>query len=146
LLQKTLLNIEGLGRQLYPDLDLWATAHPFLENWLKDRFHPKSLLQQLKRYGPEWMEQFPQVPQTLFSALKQVQHIGEIAPELHQAAEHFAKQRAQATRTRSLTLIAIGAAIATVASAWPQAGQHLAQLPVHTWALAAVAASAWLLR
>ncbi|BFM18345.1 ubiquinone biosynthesis regulatory protein kinase UbiB [Maricurvus nonylphenolicus] len=146
LLQKTLLNIEGLGRQLYPDLDLWATAHPFLENWLKDRFHPKTLLQQLKRYGPEWMEQFPQVPQTMFNALKQVQHIGEIAPELHQAAEHFAKQRAKATRTRSLTLIAIGAAIATVASAWPQAGQHLAQLPPHTWALAGLAAGAWLLR
>ena len=43
LLQKTLLNIEGLGRQLYPDLDLWQTAQPYLEQWLKDRYSPKSM-------------------------------------------------------------------------------------------------------
>ncbi|MDR0279197.1 MAG: ubiquinone biosynthesis regulatory protein kinase UbiB [Paucimonas sp.] len=47
LLQKTLLNIEGLGRQLYPDLDLWTTAQPFLERWMRDRVSPKSLLQNL---------------------------------------------------------------------------------------------------
>lgn len=43
LLQKTLLNIEGLGRQLYPDLDLWSTAQPFLERWMRERVSPKSL-------------------------------------------------------------------------------------------------------
>ncbi len=72
LLQKTLLNIEGLGRQLYPDLDLWATAHPFLERWLKNRFHPKSLWSELKRYAPEWMEKFPQVPDLVFNSLQQL--------------------------------------------------------------------------
>ncbi|MCE5994324.1 ubiquinone biosynthesis regulatory protein kinase UbiB [Pseudomonas sp. KCA11] len=44
LLQKTLLNIEGLGRQLYPDLDLWSTAKPFLERWMRDRMSPKAVL------------------------------------------------------------------------------------------------------
>ncbi len=73
LLQKTLLNIEGLGRQLYPELDLWATAHPFLERWLQNHFNPGTLLDQLKRHGPEWLEQFPQVPQLLFSSLEQLQ-------------------------------------------------------------------------
>jgi ubiquinone biosynthesis protein len=43
LLQKTLLNIEGLGRQLYPELDLWSTAQPFLERWMRERVSPKSL-------------------------------------------------------------------------------------------------------
>ena len=47
LLQKTLLNIEGLGRQLYPDLDLWTTAQPFLERWMRERVSPKTLLQNL---------------------------------------------------------------------------------------------------
>lgn len=48
LLQKTLLNIEGLGRQLYPDLDLWSTALPYLERWMRDRYSPKSLLQNVQ--------------------------------------------------------------------------------------------------
>ena len=47
LLQKTLLNIEGLGRQLYPDLDLWSTAQPFLERWMRERVSPKTLLRNL---------------------------------------------------------------------------------------------------
>lgn len=77
LLQKTLLNIEGLGRQLYPDLNLWDTAHPFLEKWLKQRFKPTRLLDQLKRHGPEWLEQFPQVPQLMFQGLERISHIDQ---------------------------------------------------------------------
>jgi ubiquinone biosynthesis protein len=73
LLQKTLLNIEGLGRQLYPDLDLWDTAHPFLERWLKARFKPKAFIEKLKRHGPEWLEQLPQMPQLIFQGLENLQ-------------------------------------------------------------------------
>lgn len=74
LLQKTLLNIEGLGRQLYPDLDLWQTAQPYLERWMKDRYSPKSVFKQLKRYAPDWLEHFPQIPPMIFQALKSAQH------------------------------------------------------------------------
>ena len=49
LLQKTLLNIEGLGRQLYPDLDLWSTAKPYLERWMRERYQPRFLLQQAQQ-------------------------------------------------------------------------------------------------
>lgn len=98
LLQKTLLNIEGLGRQLYPDLDLWTTAHPFLERWLKKRFHPKTLWGELKRYGPEWMEKFPQIPQLIFNGLQQLQNIGELAPELHKTAQQLQTRSAQSVR------------------------------------------------
>lgn len=56
LLQKTLLNIEGLGRRLYPDLNLWDTAKPFLEKWLKERRHPKRFLQLMKRRIPQWLD------------------------------------------------------------------------------------------
>ena len=73
LLQKTLLNIEGLGRQLYPDLDLWDTAHPFLERWLKERFQPKAFIEKFKRHGPEWLEQLPQMPQLIFQGLESLQ-------------------------------------------------------------------------
>jgi len=70
LLQKTLLNIEGLGRQLYPQLDIWATAHPFLERWLKNRFHPKTLWRSLKDEAPELLEKLPELPHLVYSALK----------------------------------------------------------------------------
>jgi len=87
LLQKTLLNIEGLGRQLYPDLDLWATAHPFLERWVRERFHPKTLWHDLKYHAPEWMEKFPQVPHLVFDTITEVKALAEIAPELKRASE-----------------------------------------------------------
>lgn len=73
LLQKTLLNIEGLGRQLYPDLDLWQTAQPYLEKWLKDRYSPKSMLKQFQRYVPDWLEHLPEIPPMIFQALKAAQ-------------------------------------------------------------------------
>jgi ubiquinone biosynthesis protein len=74
LLQKTLLNIEGLGRQLYPDLDLWKTAQPYLEQWLKDRYSPKGIFKQLKRHAPDWLEHFPQIPPMIFQVLKDAQN------------------------------------------------------------------------
>jgi ubiquinone biosynthesis protein len=75
LLQKTLLNVEGLGRQLYPDLDLWATAHPFLENWLVTHFGPSNIFRRISRDGPEWIEQLPELPQLAFRALEQLEKL-----------------------------------------------------------------------
>ncbi len=77
LLQKTLINVEGLGRQLYPDLDLWTTAHPFLEKWLRDRVSPGAMVNTLKRHGPEWLEQFPRVPQLVYQSLDQMRRLDE---------------------------------------------------------------------
>lgn len=69
LLQKTLLNIEGLGRQLYPQLDLWDTAKPFLERWLVQRYSPGNVIEQLKKHSPGWLEQIPHLPDQLFARL-----------------------------------------------------------------------------
>jgi predicted unusual protein kinase regulating ubiquinone biosynthesis (AarF/ABC1/UbiB family) len=52
LLQKTLLNIEGLGRQLYPQLNLWDTAKPFLEKWIAERYSPQSMVRRLQQHAP----------------------------------------------------------------------------------------------
>jgi len=70
LLQKTLLNIEGLGRQIDPDLDLWHTAKPFLEKWMVDQIGPKKLLQQLKAEGPRYAKLLPQLPRLLHDFLE----------------------------------------------------------------------------
>lgn len=62
LLYKTLLNIEGLGRQLYPELNLWDTAKPFLENWMKEQLSPKGLIEDFQRDWPQIRALLPQLP------------------------------------------------------------------------------------
>ena len=69
MLQKTLLNIEGLGRQLDPDLDLWTTAKPFLENWMREQVGFKGLLRTLRKEAPYWATVLPQLPRLLHRAL-----------------------------------------------------------------------------
>lgn len=73
LLQKTLLYIEGLGRTLYPELDLWKTAKPFLEDWLSEQIGVKRLFKQIKTEFPFWAEKFPEVPDLVFNALRNQQ-------------------------------------------------------------------------
>jgi len=70
LLQKTLLNIEGLGRQLDPELDLWATAKPFLEKWMIDQLGPKKLIGQLRNEAPRYAKLLPELPRLLFDFLQ----------------------------------------------------------------------------
>lgn len=70
LLQKTLLAVEGLGRQLYPELDLWATAKPFLEKWLKKQVGPKAFLRRLRANLPYFSEQMPHLPRLLHEVLE----------------------------------------------------------------------------
>ncbi|NVM75802.1 ubiquinone biosynthesis protein [Duganella sp. SG902] len=70
LLQKTLLNIEGLGRQLDPDLDLWKTAKPYLENWMAEQVGVKGFMQRLKAEAPRYAHIFPQLPRLVHQALE----------------------------------------------------------------------------
>jgi ubiquinone biosynthesis protein len=69
LLQKTLLYIEGLGRKLYPELDLWTTAKPFLEQWIHQQFGAKATWDEIKAHGPEWRMTLPEIPQRLHAYL-----------------------------------------------------------------------------
>ena len=71
LLQKTLLNIEGLGRRLYPDLDLWKTAKPFLERTMKEQLGPRSLLRNMKQSVPAWSNTLPEMPILVHRLLEQ---------------------------------------------------------------------------
>ena len=99
LLQKTLLNIEGLGRQLYPDLDLWATAHPFLERWIVQRFEPGKVFKQVKRHAPDWLEQLPHLPQLVVDSMEQVKRIDKTLNT------HQYKSQAQPSRQRNSALL-----------------------------------------
>lgn len=69
LLQKTLLNIEGLGRLLYPELDLWKTAKPFLQQWMNDQVGPQSFVNRLRKTLPRASEQLPAIPELAHNVL-----------------------------------------------------------------------------
>jgi ubiquinone biosynthesis protein len=71
LLQKTLLNIEGLGRQLYPELDLWQTAKPYLERWMSEQIGIRSFARSLRKNAADWSEKLPEIPGLLHQWLTQ---------------------------------------------------------------------------
>jgi ubiquinone biosynthesis protein len=71
LLQKTLLNVEGMGRELDPKLDLWQTAKPFLERWMHQRVGLRGLRQRLDQEASQWSQILPQLPRLVYSRLSQ---------------------------------------------------------------------------
>lgn len=113
LLQKTLLNIEGLGRQLYPELDLWQTAKPFLESWFKERLSPKAKIKQAMQKFPEIAEQFPEIPSLLFQVLDDAAHTSQRA-KLHN--QQLERMRVQMQDNHKSTIYALIAS-ATIISA-----------------------------
>jgi len=74
LLQKTLLSVEGLGRQLYPELDLWQTVKPCLEKWLKQQTSARTAFKKLRDQLPGWMEKLPDLPDMMYEILYQLQN------------------------------------------------------------------------
>ena len=75
MLQKTLLNVEGLGRDLDPNLDLWKTAQPYLENWISEQYGPKSLFKSIKKEFPEWVSLAPKLPKLIHAYLQNENNI-----------------------------------------------------------------------
>ena len=71
LLQKTLFNIEGLGRQLYPELDLWKTAQPVLREWMKERTSPRTILREIRTHWPDALLTLRQIPGILQTAVRE---------------------------------------------------------------------------
>ena len=142
LLQKTLLNVEGLGRQLYPDLDLWSTAQPFLETWMKRRIGPSGLFQTLQSRLPSWLEQSPEMPQLVHDTLVQLRNSGSQAGAKQDTlAAIKASERRADRRWRRLALAA-----ALVAGAWLGLQGDLEPLardmPWYGWAM--LAGATWL--
>jgi ubiquinone biosynthesis protein len=108
LLQKTLLNIEGLGRDLDPDLDLWQTAKPYLERWMAEQVGWRGLLAHVKKEAPYWSTMLPQLPRLLHQALSRVaagESQGQLAALLREQ------------RRRSRILAAIGFILGLIAAA-----------------------------
>jgi ubiquinone biosynthesis protein len=134
LLQKTLLNVEGLGRQLYPDLDLWTTALPYLENWNKKRLNPFTLLGKIQENIPNWIDQLPQLPQLFIDAATESKQLGEINASL-QSQQKQTKQDTQ-RQNRKFHLLGAALLVGAASSLIPGIREAMTNLPLDTVFLA----------
>jgi len=137
LLQKTLLNIEGLGRQLYPQLDLWDTAKPFLEKWMREQLGPKSFVKRMKKELPQWGEALPEIPMLLHSILKQA-HDGELPLKLNDESMQTIRQEIREANRRTVAATVGIGLIISAAVLLGLDGYTLPMLsgaPVLTWIL-----------
>ncbi|MBV8604195.1 MAG: ubiquinone biosynthesis regulatory protein kinase UbiB [Pelomonas sp.] len=114
LLQKTLLNIEGLGRQLDPELDLWSTAKPFLERWMDEQVGWRALLNQLRKEAPRFAQALPELPRLLHDALKHQSGAGAAADA--QLAALLKEQRRTNRLLQAALLAAVGFALGLLAA------------------------------
>ncbi|HEU4923150.1 MAG TPA: ubiquinone biosynthesis regulatory protein kinase UbiB [Burkholderiales bacterium] len=111
MLQKTLLNIEGLGRELDPELDLWQTAKPFLERWMREQVGWRGFVRSIRHEAPFWAATLPQLPRLVHRALAE-DRLGA----LQLAVEGLARQNAQ--RNRLLTVLIFVVALAALVAIW----------------------------
>ncbi|WP_338511012.1 ubiquinone biosynthesis regulatory protein kinase UbiB [Erwinia aphidicola] len=137
LLQKTLLYVEGVGRQLYPQLDLWKTAKPFLEDWIKDQIGIPAIVRALKEKAPFWAEKMPELPELFYDSLRQHKQLRHSVDRL---ASDLKGERTMQHQSRYLfgvgaTLLLSGTAILLTRPEWD----------MFSAALMAAGAVAWLI-
>lgn len=146
LLQKTLLNVEGLGRQLYPELDLWVTAKPFLQKWMDSQIGLSAVTRELKRQAPRWGEMLPALPGLASDVLNDARN-GRLV--LRMESERLERiDRRLAGLARKLVLAVAGAALlvagAVLAASPPGSAWLLAGTPWVAWLAALVGGCALL--
>jgi ubiquinone biosynthesis protein len=135
LLQKTLLNVEGLGRQLYPDLDLWKTAQPVLRQWMRERMSPRAILKRMRTQLPDTVESMKELPGLFQTAVREASE-GRFRFEIeNRGLAELRRDIQQSNRRRDLALAA--AALWLSGSVWLLAA---AEYRWFAWAQLAAAA------
>jgi len=141
LLQKTLLNIEGMGRELYPDLDLWVTAKPFLQRWMDEQAGIRSLFNNAKTNLPKFVEQLPHMPVMINDVIKQIHdkqlNMQSLHSETHQL-EKIRKEIKEANRRTTFTLTGSALLITAVLSS---SSPDIINLSLISWVTAGVGAT-----
>ncbi len=142
LLQKTLLNVEGLGRTLYPELDLWQTAKPFFERWMRDQLGRQALLKSLREQAPRWGEVVPALPLLAHEVLRQARS-GKLRVET--GSGELSRLRGELRRANQRTVLAvIGASLVICAALLlgleTSDSERIAGAPLLTWILGGVGA------
>ena len=135
LLQKTLVNVEGIGRQLDPELDLWRTARPALERWMKDRVGFGSLLRASKESVPRWMNRLPELPGLAFDVLERLKQ-GRLEVSTHDQMLHEIRREIRNVHRR-LSHAVVGAALLMAAGVLyavaPESVSRWGAFPAGSW-------------
>lgn len=122
LLQKTLLYVEGLGRQLYPQLDLWSTAKPFLESWMHEQVGLQALVKACKEKAPFWAEKLPELPELVYDSLRQQRQLSQqimlLSQQLDKRSQRGSQSRYLLTVGATLVLSAVIVEVNQIAW-WP---------------------------
>lgn len=116
LLQKTLLNVEGMGRELDPELDLWKTAKPYLENWMRERIGYKGFKKRLDQEAGQWSQMLPQLPRLIYSSLSRPDTLPGLQLEVQRL------RKAQEQNNRLTGVLAGVLAVAIAVAVWAIAG------------------------
>jgi ubiquinone biosynthesis protein len=143
LLQKTLLNIEGIGRSLHPQIDIWATAKPVLAQILRERRSPRRVLRKLRERLPEWIAAAPEMPQLVHTFLKKAA-AGDF--DADRAADREQRERLARAQRRQLVVLPLAASSllgAAVLYAFDSHGPQWLHVPASTWIALAISAAAF---
>ena len=112
LLQKTLINIEGLGKQLYPGLDFWSIANPFLKSWIAERYNPEKMQDWAKENAAQLIEKARKLPEVAETAIEQIKNIESYQRASESRHEELVKKISNEKRSLNLlTIIIIGSII-----------------------------------
>jgi ubiquinone biosynthesis protein len=136
LLQKTLVNIEGLGRQLYPELNMWHTARPLMERWMSERVGLRGLIKNTGEYVPRWAGRLPELPGQLIDLVDRARE-GRLrlewsSNEMRRLREEM---RENSRRDRHALIGAILILAGILSTEMPVLMATFINLPVLTWAL-----------
>lgn len=143
LLQKTLLNIEGIGRSLHPQIDIWATAKPVLAQILRERRSPRRILRKIRERMPEWIATAPEMPQLVHAFLKKAAD-GDF--DTTRAVELEQRERLARAQRRQLAVLPLAAASllsAALLYAFDNHGGQCLHVPVSAWIALAVSAASF---
>ena len=143
LLQKTLLNIEGIGRSLHPQIDIWATAKPVLAQILRERRSPRRILRKIRERMPEWIAAAPEMPQLVHAFLKKAAD-GDF--DTTRAVELEQRERLARAQRRQLAVLPLAAASllsAALLYAFDNHGGQCLHVPVSAWIALAVSAASF---
>ena len=133
LLQKTILNIEGLGRQLYPELDLWETAKPFLEKWMNQQVGPRAAIRTIRRELPNLYTLAPELPGLAHQLLYKLKNDDLTIQTRNREIEILKNQLVINNRKTICTILGIGLLVLSVF--FMPDRQNLSLVPVHGWVL-----------
>jgi len=138
LLQKTLLNIEGLGRELNPDLDLWKTAKPFLEGWMAERMGFRAMLKKMGINAPHWIEKLPEMPALVYDSMDQMKKYHQLQLERDKQTEEMRREMIGMTQKAYFVLIGSVLLISAtlLAGFSQQSGLSFNDVPMLSWILA----------